>query len=194
MLMFAAYVNLFKPDYLYDYAYYFNNHQDYDMVKDYYFIYSHIFDNILNIIRWIGVILILWKAQSEEQNYIKSLFVMMLILFLNPLATSAVAYLIASNVFYRTVEVLFNPFTEMLILLAVIQWLDQREWIKRMLLVILCGEIVVGHVASYLDSDWGLYTFHVNGGKTVNPIYKISDEEIDQLQSVGDVVKIIQGK
>ena len=62
-------------------------------------------DNILNIIRWIGVILILWKAQSEEQNYIKSLFVMMLILFLNPLATTAVAYLIASNVFYRTVEV-----------------------------------------------------------------------------------------
>ena len=71
---------------------------------------------------------------------------MMLILFLNPLATTAVAYLIASNVFYRTVEVLFNPFTEMLILLAVIQWLDHREWIKRMLLVILCGEIVVGHV------------------------------------------------
>ena len=189
MMMFAAYVNFFKPDYLYDYAYYFNNHQDYDMVKDYYFIYSHIFDNILNIIRWIGVILILWKAQSEEQNYIKSLFVMMLILFLNPFATTAVAYLIASNVFYRTVEVLFNPFTEMLILLAVIQWLDHREWIKRMLLVILCVEIVVGHVASYLDSDWGLYTFHVNGGKTVNPIYKISDEEIEAIHVLEGLIE-----
>lgn len=119
---------------------------------------------------------------------------MMLILFLNPLATTAVAYLIASNVFYRTVEVLFNPFTEMLILLAVIQWLDHREWIKWMLLVILCVEIGVGHVASYLDSNWGLYTFHVNGGKTVNPIYKISDEEIEAIHVLEGLIERDQNR
>ena len=189
MMLFSAYVNFFKPDYLYDYAYYFNNHQDYDMVKDYYFIYSHAFDNILNVIRWFGVILILWKEHYEEQKYIKSLFVMMLILFLNPLATTAVAYLIASNVFYRTVEVLFNPFTEMLIILAVIQWLEQREWLKQGLLLILCAEILVGHIASYLNSDWGLYTFHVNGGKTVNPIVKISDEEIEAIHILEKLIE-----
>lgn len=189
MMLFSAYVNFFKPDYLYDYAYYFNNHQDYDMVKDYYFIYSHVFDNILNFIRWVGVILILYKARSEEQNLIKFLFIMMLILFLNPLATTAVAYLIASNVFYRTVEVLFNPFTEMLIILVIFEWFAQLVWVKRGLMIILCCEIIIGHAASYYNSDWGLYTFHINGGRTVNPIYKISDEEIEAIHVLESLIQ-----
>lgn len=189
MMLFSAYVNFFKPDYLYDYAYYFNNHQDYDMVKDYYFIYSHVFDNILNFIRWVGVIFILCKARSEEQNFIKFLFIMMLILFLNPLATTAVAYLIASNVFYRTVEVLFNPFTEMLIIFVIFEWFAQLVWVKRGLMIILCCEIIIGHAASYYNSDCGLYTFHINGGRTVNPIYKISDEEIEAIHVLESLIQ-----
>lgn len=181
MMAVSAYVNFCKPEYLYNYAYYFNNHQNYDMVKDYYFIYSHLFDNILNLIRWAGVILLCWKASTAEQKFIRVLFVMMILVFLNPLATTAVAYLIASNVFYRTVEVLFNPFTEMLIILAVIHTIENKRILHTVFLITLCGEVVIGHTGSYLSSDYGLYTFYVDGGRDVNPIYKITDEELEAI-------------
>ena len=189
MMIVSALINVFMPDYLYDYAYYFNNHQNYDMVKDYFFIYSHFFDNLLNVLRWTGIILLIIRAATAEQKMIRTLFLMMAVLFLNPLATTAVAYLIASNVFYRTVEVLFNPFTEMLIILAVLQQFQAWKWAQKTVLTLLCAEIVVGQAGSWMNSDFGLYTFYIEGGKTVNPIEKISDEELEAIHVLQTLIE-----
>ncbi len=147
------------PDFLYGYAYFFNNHQTYDMVKDYFFVYSTWYDNIVNVIRWAGVILIIRKAAKSEERYLKHTFIGMLLVFMNPLCTPAVAYFIASNVFYRAWEVLFNPFTELCCIVAVYEALRTRTLRG----VLACGLIVplaVTNVLSFQgdrESAYGLY-------------------------------------
>lgn len=188
-ILFSIYVNVAKPEYLFNYAYYFNNHQNYDMVKDYYFIYSNFADNLLNILRWCGIILVVVKARTSEQRWIKNLLLLTLLLFLNPLTTTAVAYLIASNVFYRSVEILFNPFTEALFLVALLEYCNTRQWLQNTLITCLAIEVVIGHVGSWTNQSFGLYTFHLNGGKTVDPFLKITTLEKEAIDVVEGLIE-----
>lgn len=173
-------INKFDTEFLITYSYAFQDHQKYDMVKDYSFRYSHLMDNILNVIRYIGIILILCKAKSAEDNFIRTLIIIMMLIFVNPFAVSTIAYFVASNVFYRSIEVLFNPFTEMILLLYV-----YREAKNIKLENILClGLIIItclGHILSFADNENGLYTFYINGGKEVNGINKMEDDEIEAI-------------
>ena len=184
LMLYSWYINVYEPEYLIDYSYVLQDHQQYDMVKDYTFRYAGIVDNILNVVRWLGVIFIIWKAKTVEDSYIKITFILMIILFLNPLCATALAKTIASNVFYRNVEVLFNPFTETLIIIYIVKCWDNK--IANILLsCILLVSTVLGHVLSYIDNDDGLYTFYINGGKDINSIYKIEQGEYE-------VIKILQ--
>lgn len=186
----SAYINIFKPDFLINYAYYFQDHQKYDMVKDYSFRFSGVLDNILNVIRWLGVILILFKASSKEDKFIKTLFFMMIVLFMNPLCTTAVAYTMASNVFYRSIEILFNPFTELLMILYVykiFEWHKIGQWILEFILI---GAVIFGHYFSWNNNRLeGLYTVYLNGGKEVDPILKLKDDEIQVIRYLKQVIQ-----
>jgi len=48
------------PNYPWNLNHYFNNHANYDMVKNYLFLYSDWMDNGLNVLRWIGVLLLIF--------------------------------------------------------------------------------------------------------------------------------------
>ena len=173
-------INKFDKDFLITYSYAFQDHQKYDMVKDYSFRFSYLMDNILNVIRYIGILIILFKAKSDEDNFLKTLIIIMMLIFVNPFAVSTIAYFVASNVFYRAIEVLFNPFTEMILLLYV-----YNEAINIKLEKVLCiGLIIItclGHVLSFNDNENGLYTFYINGGKEVNGLSKLEDDEVEAI-------------
>lgn len=188
-ILFSAYINFFKPDYLYNYAYYFNDHQEYDMVKDYTFMYSFWLDNILNALRWIGFVLVLIYAKSKEDKFIKMMLLIILLVFLNPLCTTAISYLVASNVFYRTVEVLFNPFTELILFIYIyqsIQWQKLWQWIFEFILI---GVVLLGHIFSWAGVKEGLYTFYFDGGKKTMPEYKIELDEYKAIKFLQEELK-----
>lgn len=185
LIAYSFYLNVTDDNLLIDYAYALQDHQQYDMVKDYTFRYSGIIDNCLNIIRWLGVAMVIYKAHTNGDRYIKYTFVLMLLLFLNPLCASGLAQTIASNVFYRNVEVLFNPFTESLILLCIIDNVDNK-YITMGISAVLLLSTILGHALSFVDSDEGLYTFYVNGGKEVDHIYKIEHGEYEVIKRLQD--------
>lgn len=181
LIAYSFYLNVTDDNLLIDYAYALQDHQQYDMVKDYTFRYSGIIDNCLNIIRWLGVAMVIYKAHTNGDRYIKYTFVLMLLLFLNPLCASGLAQTIASNVFYRNVEALFNPFTESLLLLCIIDNINNK-YITMGISAVLLFSTVLGHALSFVDSDDGLYTFYVNGGKEVDHIYKIEHGEYEVIK------------
>ena len=178
----SLYVNLFDKSFLYGYSYYFNDHQKYDMVKDYLFIHSEWYDNIINVIRWAGVILILFKAKAKEDRYIKATFILMLILFMNPLCTTAIAYTIASNVFYRSVEVLFNPFTETLIIVYLYQSFSSKKILQGSLLACLLVSTIGGNIESWQGDKGGLYGNYITEGLDENHIYKVDEDELEAIR------------
>lgn len=181
--LFALYIHYVHPEFLYGYSYYFNNHQDYDMVKDYFFVYSRWYDNILNVIRWFGVILIMKYAKTEEDCYIKTTFILMLLVFMNPLCTPTIAYTIASNVFYRAWEVMFNPFTETLIIIAVYRYLAKKN--KQVFVSIaLMISLISGTVLSFQKDLHSSYGFYMYFGQDVNGISKLEDYEEDAIKNM----------
>lgn len=189
IIAFSTYINFFKPEYLYNYSYFFQDHQKYDMVKDYTFVYSNWLDNIINVLRWIGVVLIIIYAKTKEDKFIQMMLLIVVLIFLNPLCITAISYTIASNVFYRTVEVLFNPFTELIILVYIyqaIQWQKLWQWILEFILI---GVVLLGHFFSWVGLEEGLYTFYFVGGKNIEPDYKIEPHEYKSIKFLQEELK-----
>ena len=133
-------VYFFVPDLseAYGYARYFSNFKAGDSVKDYLFIYSDWLDNILNALRWIGVVLLFVFSKTDEDHFIKSLFLLMGILFLNPLCIVLLSSTMTGTLCYRAFEIVFNPFTEILILYAiykVLEWQPLLQWVLELFLI-----------------------------------------------------------
>ena len=108
----TIYITIALPEYEYGIKHFFNNHQNYDMIKDFFFIYTGKSQNLVNIMRWLGLILLFIKEKDEK--FLRMMILVLFIVFLNPLVTPMIAKTIASNVYYRTFDVIFNPFTEMM--------------------------------------------------------------------------------
>ncbi|MCF0115831.1 MAG: hypothetical protein HUJ56_10795, partial [Erysipelotrichaceae bacterium] len=125
--LYSLYINITDPEYLVGYMDYFKDYQSIDMVKDYFFVYSHLIDNVLNLLRWTGLILFCLKAKEEENKYIKVLILTLATFLLNPLCTSALSKTITGMVYYRNFEVLFNPFTELLFITYIFRACDERN-------------------------------------------------------------------
>lgn len=122
----------------YGYARYFSNFKAGDSVKDYLFIYSDWLDNILNVLRWVGVVLLFIFSKTDEDKFIKSLFLLMGILFLNPLCIVLLSSTMTGTLYYRAFEIVFNPFTEILILYAiykVLEWQPLLQWVLELFLI-----------------------------------------------------------
>ena len=70
---------------------------------------------------------------------IRSLMILMLVLFLNPLCTIAISRILAGSLYYRGFDILFNPFTIMLILAYLYHFLEWQvfwQWILELFLII----------------------------------------------------------
>ncbi len=184
--LFALYIHIARPDFLYGYAYYFNDHQNYDMVKDYFFVYSTWYDNLINLLRWIGLILFCVNASSSEQRYLKTALLLTMLVFMNPLCTPTVAYFIASNVFYRAWEAVFNPFTELVFLSAIFTALENRKWAQTAVCAVLLGVTAVSNGLALSGDRNAAYGFYIAGAdENYNRIQKMDrygEEAVLQLK------------
>lgn len=185
----SFYLNFMVDGFIPTYSHFFEDHQNYDMIKDYYFIYSNLLDNVFNVIRWTGIIFIVFKSKSVEDKFIKVMILITLVILLNPLFISAIALAITGIVYYRMVEVVFNPFTEILMFIAVYKLIDFNKISKNVLNSVIVIVVLLGNVFSFVDNKSGLYTFYINGGKETTPLEKISQNEIQAIYELSKLVK-----
>lgn len=196
----AIYYLFINPDYYYGYWHWFDNHPGYDMIKDFFFVYTDLPNNIVNVFRWLGLgILLFAKWEDEGMKYLKHLMITVWLVFLNPLVVIAVSALFASNVYYRAFDIVFNPLTEMLFILFVVEKI-KFKFVKPVLAVFVIGICIYAHVGSFLSTQTGEYGFFLNRdvipkckitGATYNIIEQFSDEIKDKGYSNHDQAKII---
>jgi len=183
-IVFSFIYKYLNPNYPYDFFHYFQNHSDYDMVKDYLFIHSDIFDIFLNILRWSAILLLTIKHRKQNSiNYLLSHFLLIGLFFLNPLTTVFISNAFASNVYYRAFESIFNAFSEVLLFGYLLNYLWSKKIVFWTISLLLTVTVFYQHYASYVLNDPSSnYGFAIAEGKTVMPIYKISYNEYDVIQ------------
>ena len=184
---YSLYLHVAHPEFLYDYDYFFRNHQDVDMVKDYFFVYSTWLDNLINVLRWIGVILLIQNAVKPEDLYLKVSAQLMILVFMNPLATPAIAAAIASNVFYRAWEVMFNPFTELFLINLLFQHLNacrQGRFLQICLAGLLLFVTIDTNVLALRGDGNASYGFYVSHAGDTDPLSKVTKDEAEAIDAL----------
>lgn len=195
LILYSVYVVKAHPDFLYDYSYFFRNHQDVDMVKDYFFRYADWMDNGVNLLRWLGVILLCMSAVSREERYMRFNALYMALVFMNPLCTPAIAGWFASNVFYRAYEVMFNPFTELFLLTVLFRFLADKKAGRGIVVLFLLGVTVCSNLLALRGDKNVQYGFYIASGRQINPITKmepLAAQAIEALRGeIGDQPAVI---
>ena len=178
----AIYYFMINPGYEYNYAHYFQEHSNYDMIKDFFFIYSGRSEKLVNVLRWLGVFLLFTdKSDDKGIKFFKYLFLVLFIVFLSPLSVIGISKLIASNVYYRTFDVVFNPLTEMLFIVLVLKRFN-KKWLYYGLSLFVVYMVVYAHLGSRINHYTGEYGFHIN--REVLPKYKISQYDYDVIKAL----------
>lgn len=186
----AIYYFLINPGYEYNYAHYFENHANYDMMKDFSFRFTGKSQNLVNILRWVGLfILLINKPDNEGDCFLKYVMIILFIVFLSPLSVIGISKLIASNVYYRTFDVVFNPLTEMLFIAIIIQKFNKKP-VYYLLTVFVVYMIAYAHLGSYINHYTGEYGFYIN--RNVLPKYKISNDNLEVIRAFEADVKKYQ--
>ena len=118
------------------YAYYFSDFNKIDGMRDYLLIHSDVLQIALNLFRWGGLACLVWMAKEPCDKGMRMMLIAILLVFLNPLCTPAIAYT-TGPMFYHTFHVLFNPFTEAILFLFVYRmfaWTVIGQWVLEILL------------------------------------------------------------
>ena len=133
-------------------------------VNYYFFIHSNWLEIILSAIRWIGVIIFVWQSHKrEEDKWIRTLLILMVIWFVNPLTMGLLVKICGLNALTLGFEILFNPLTDLLSFIAIyrlFQWTVIGQWVLELVLVFAT---LFGHTLSYLHVPAGLYTDLIDG-------------------------------
>ncbi len=176
------------PEYIWSIYHYFNNHANYDMVKDYLFIHSNWMDNLLNVFRWLGLLsLIATRNKQKQINYYLWQSAFVLLFFLNPLTTSFISRMFASNVYYRAFESLFNVFSEILIFGLLLNRFWNIKSLRSLIVVSFVSIVIISNYQSFVLADTGAsYGYYINEGKTVLPLYKIKNSELEVIRAFQD--------
>lgn len=173
------------PDYIWSVKHYFNNHASYDMVKNYFFMYSNSVDNIMNVLRWFGLLVLILFYRSDKQNkYLLRHFLLLAVFFLNPLTTSFISTMFASNVYYRAFESFFNVFTEMVLIVTLLNHFWAKKIIRNILITVIVFVVSYSHYDSLINMN-GLsqYGAFIRNGQAVDPIYKLKPLEIEAIKA-----------
>jgi len=173
------------PEYPWNLFHYFNDHAAYDMVKNYLFLHSGWVDNILNLLRWSGVLFLVLKYKNTKgYNYILSHFIILAVFFLNPFTTSFISRMFASNVYYRAFESLFNVFTETLLFGLLLNELWNKKYLRLLVSFVLIICVLFSHYGSlFVEDPTNLYGYYIKDGKNVLPLYKIKNSELDVIRA-----------
>lgn len=109
-------------------------------------------------IRWCGLIIFLLMAETKEDRLIRSLFLGMVVFFVNPLCMGMLGKITGMDMYADAFDILFNPFTDLLLFISIyrlFQWQVFGQWVLELCLVISTG---LGHIGSYMGTTFGLYT------------------------------------
>lgn len=184
LMAYSFYINHSNPYYLSSYAHYFEDHSTYDMVIDYFNMHCNSIEKVLNIFRWFGYSIVVITG-LKRKDFISIFIVSALLIFLNPLTTTAIAKLYSDFVYYRAFDIIFNPFTESLFFVAVFSYFKDNGIINRFLVTLLLTIIVVSHLSILIPgNNWSSYYYLYEEGKDVNPIFKVSNEEYEVMMEI----------
>ena len=127
-------------------------------LRSYFFMDHNIVNFILDLFRWSGLVILMIQAKSDDEKQLRSMYLLFLILFLNPLSVGLMAKIMGQEVYACSFEVLFNPFTDLCLLVAIYRvsaWTPIGQWVLEILLVV---SVVFAHVGSFASLPGGLYT------------------------------------
>ena len=123
-------------------------------------------DIVMDLWRWAGVLVFVRKAFQKEDRMIKDFFFCMIIFFVNPLCMGMLTQITGLETYAGAFEILFNPFTDILVFIAIyklFEWTVIGQWILELCLVFAT---LLGHVTSYTNLPMGLYSELVSTGET----------------------------
>ncbi len=175
----------------YSYAWYFNNFVLMDMIHDYLFVYSSWQDNILNIIRWFGFILVMKYAESDEDIFIKDMLICVFVFFLNPLCVTMIVKTFTGMVFYRNWYTVFNLFTETLMFIYIYRRFRKVHYVNSILIIVLLALTVQVNLSDFMPMlGNGMHHVYFNEQKNrqIDPIEKITIDEKNALSVLQDYV------
>ena len=89
---------------------------------------------------------------------IRIVFLCTVIFFLNPLCMGLFTKITGPEIYANAFEILFNPFTDILIFVTIyylFEWKVIGQWVLELS---LCAIVLLGHVGSFLQQPYGLYT------------------------------------
>jgi hypothetical protein len=178
-----------QPDYLYGFSHALQNHQNYDMVQDYSFRYSDLNNILMNLFRFGGLAL-LWIRLQKYSRSKMSLWITLSValLFLTPFTTPFVSKMLASNVYYRAFDAIFNPFTELLYIAVLLEWASSK--LRFLLIGVLIFVVFNVHYLSMIVKDVNHgYGFYIVEGQSVMPIEKIPYSEYKVIQALKENIQ-----
>lgn len=126
-------------------------------VRSYLFLDHSLLTIILDIFRWCGLFIFIYFGKKKEENQLRSMLFLMVVFFLNPLCMGTVARVIGFDDYAFIFETVFNPFTDLLLFIAVyrmFEWQSIGQWVLEIFLV---AAVLIGHVSSFTNYPFGLY-------------------------------------
>lgn len=120
---------------------------------------GNLIDIVMDVWRWAGVAVFMKAAFTKEDRMIKDLVICMLIFFVDPLCMGMMTNITGVETYACAFEILFNPFTDILVFIAIyklFEWTVIGQWVLELCLVFAT---LLGHIASYTNLPIiGLYS------------------------------------
>lgn len=154
-------LRFFVPGYGFEYSHYIDYFSS-KPISSYLFLNHDVIDMILDVFRWGGLIVFLFRAFTKEECLMRSVFLGMVVFFINPLCTGMLSRIVGMEAYADAFEIVFNPFTDIMIFYWIyrqFEWTVIGQWILELTLVFAT---LFGHAASYMNLHSGLYTDLIN--------------------------------
>lgn len=149
---------------------FFYDHRAYDMVW-HLFNYKEVFPLTLNLVFFSALIFFVFRDQSDFKKYL----IIVIALFINPLSAYFLSDILASVVYYRSFEVVFNATSYFIVL----SYLMEHSMLRNKLKV----QFVLPLVAVFFTIIAAFQVYHVSfiPSDNFNGLYRIEETKIDML-------------
>jgi hypothetical protein len=168
-------LRFFVPGYGIEYSFYINYFALHE-VNGFLFPSGNFIDIVIDCVRWAGLLVFLKNGNGREDGMVKYLFLGMLVFFVNPLCMGMLTEITGLDMYACAFEILFNPFTDILVLIAIyklFEWTVVGQWVLELILVFAA---LFGHITSWAGMRMGLYTDLVHGDPPTEEVQEAESE------------------
>ncbi len=148
---------LIAPDHVVPYSYY-KYFFETDPVRSFVFLEDDWVLRVLDVFRWGALLFLIFKPKTAENDFFRTMFLMMILLFVNPLCMGIYAEIAGTSFYAISFEVMFNPFTDIVLFITIyklFEWNVIGQWVLEIFLVLA---VLIGNVSSMMKGPSGLYT------------------------------------